>query len=92
MLVVVVKILKLYVFFNILNCISSLRYLSIPCNAFIACYDYVTKYLIPYKRGILTLHKSVINYLQGVHITYFGGFVDSGLFRVIGWFCGLWWG
>ena len=31
------KILNLYA----LNCRTSFRYLSIPCNAFIACYNYI---------------------------------------------------
>ena len=36
--------------------------------------------MIPYKRDFVTLNKSVINYLQGVHITYFTKWLkDSGL-------------
>ena len=33
-------------FFNLLTCITSFRYLFISCNAFIACYNYVTRFLI----------------------------------------------
>ena len=39
-------------FFYVLTCITSFQYLSIPCNAFIACYNYVTRYLIGINQGI----------------------------------------
>ena len=34
----IVKILNLFTYFHVLICITSLRYLSITCNAFLSCY------------------------------------------------------
>ena len=39
-------------FFYVLACLTSFQYLSIPCNAFIACYSYVTIYLIGINLGL----------------------------------------
>ena len=40
-------------FFNVLTCITSFCYPFILCNAFIACYNYVTKYIIGINQGLL---------------------------------------
>ena len=37
----IIKILNLYISFNVLTCITLFRYLSIPYNAFISCYNYM---------------------------------------------------
>ena len=50
-------------------------HLSIPCNAFIAYYNYMLRYLLgikfPCKRGILPWIKQLLTIYQGVNITYF---------------------
>ena len=40
----IIKILNLFIIFYVLTCNTSFRYLSITCNAFIACYIICTKY------------------------------------------------
>ena len=46
--------LNLYIIFYVLTCIATFQYLSIPCNAFFACYYYVTWYLIGINQGLIT--------------------------------------
>ena len=51
----IIKILNLYIFFNVLSCITSFQYLSITCNAFIACYSITVNFeeVCPVYKGML---------------------------------------